>query len=347
MKILFSGIEYDSYNPKRGRSFEYINFYETMKKMDGVETLLFPFDKILSVGKERFNEELLSLIEKEKPDLFFAFMLSDELDPKVLERIKTLTKSVAWFADDSWRFYNYSKFWARHFTWAVTTYSYMPALYKHAGQPNVIRSQWAANTSVFRPLADDKYKVDVSFVGGWSKPREGIISALEKAGVVVGVYGSGWPNGRVSEEEMVRIFSNSRINLGLNSPPGYFNKNSLGRLLFKRSINKVVPDFNLPANITTLLHRGVPQVKARHFEIPACGGFLMTSMADDLDNYYELGKEIVVYKNVKDMPERIKYYLDHEDERKEIAEAGYRRTVRDHTYDKRLIEIFKRIGIGA
>mgnify|MGYP001617003201 FL=1 len=41
------------------------------------------------------------------------------------------------------------------------------------------------------------------------------------------------------------------------------------------------------------------------------------------------------------MIEKIKYYLAREDKRKKIANAGYERTSKDHTYEKRFREIFK------
>ncbi len=348
MKILYTGLENDYYLPKRGKSFEYNNFYLSLKGLPSTEVINLPFDRILEVGKEKFNEELLETVKKEKPDLVFAFMLSDEFDPKVLQEIKKITTSLAWFADDSWRFYNYSRYWAHLFTWVATTYSWTPALFKKYGQPNVVRSQWAANANTYKPTGlndSSKIQPDVCFVGGWSKPRQKLVDALISRGVKVSVFGGGWAGGRVSDEEMLRLFSASKINLGLNPSPGYFNKNSLGRLFARRSVNKFVPDFHLLSNIRCLLSRGIPQIKARHFEIPACGGFVITSMADDLDKYYTPGKEIVIYSDLDDFVEKINYYLKNGEERKSIAKAGYERTIREHTYEKRFLDIFKHIGL--
>ncbi|MBU6500567.1 MAG: glycosyltransferase [Patescibacteria group bacterium] len=345
MKLFYSGLQYNYYNPKRGSSFEHENFYKSLQAMSGVELRYFPFEKILEVGRKKFNEEILEEIKKDRPDVFFVFAFSDEFDKKILEEIKKYTKSVIWFADDSWRFYNYSRYWAPHFSWAVTTYSYMPEMYKRIGQPNVIRSQWAANANVYKPPEALGTGPDVAFIGGWTKPRGNMVAELEKKSVGVYVRGGGWPAGRVSDEEMIRFFGTSKINLGLNPPPGLWNKNTLGRLLFERSLNKFKANFHLLSNLKTFLHRNVPQIKARHFEIPACGGFVMTSVADDLDKFYTPDKEIVIYKHIPDMVDKIRYYLAHDDERQAIAKAGYERTVREHTYEKRFREIFKAIGL--
>jgi spore maturation protein CgeB len=345
MKIIYSGLKYANFNPKLGLSFEHINFYESLHKMPDVKIIYFPYERILELGRERGNAELLELIKKEKPDLFFAFMFTDELVIRTLEQIKQLTTSLAWFSDDHWRFDNYSKYYAPHFSWVITTYSKAIEKYHKIGVKNIIRSQWAANTDIYQSTswADKEKTPEVSFVGTWSRPRERIISFLQKAGINIATYGSGWSASRINQQKMIEIFSNSKINLVLNPAPGYFNKNSLGRLFFKRSMDKIVPDFHFLNNFKSWIHRNIPQIKARHFEIPACGGFAISSLADDIKNYFEPDKEMVFYKNIDDLAEKIKYYLEHNKERQKIAQAGYQRIIKEHTYKKRFNKIFQEI----
>ncbi len=344
MKIVYSDLKYANYDLDSGFSFEHNNFYESLRKLPETEVIYFSYERILELGRDKGNEELLNLIRSEKPDLFFAFMFTDELIPEILDEIKKYTKSIAWFSDDHWRFDNYSRYYAPHFSWVITTYSKAVDRYKKIGIKNIIHSQWAVNADIYGSITESvKKEIDISFVGAWSRPRQKIISALKNKGINVECYGSGWPNGRISLDKMVEIFSSSKINLALNPAPGYFNKNSLGRLLFKRFMNKIVLDFHIWRNFKSFLHRGIVQIKARHFEISACGGFLMTAMADNLGDYYKIGEEIVAYKNTNELIEKIKYYLKNDEERKKIAQAGYLRTIRDHTYQKRFAEMFKKI----
>ena len=51
------------------------------------------------------------------------------------------------------------------------------------------------------------------------------------------------------------------------------------------------------------------------------------------------------YRNTDDLIEKIRYYLAHDAERGQIAEAGYRRTLAEHTYEKRFADILKAIGL--
>jgi len=346
MKIIFSGLEHNNYSAKKGTSFEKETFLKTLQDLPGVEVVYFSFDHILKVGKRRFNQELLELIKKEKPDLFLAYMYTDEFEVDALEEIKKYTTSLAWYADDSWRFWNYTRRWAPHFTWNITTYSWITGRAQSLGLSNFIRSQWAADIKLFHPPTTNIFHPEVSFVGTWSRPRQKVIDALKRAGIKVEIFGNGWEKARrVTQDEMIQIFNGSKINLGLNPAPGLWTANSLGRLVLKSSINKIVPDFHLGQNLKAWLERKTPQIKARHFEIPACRGFTLTSPADDLSSFYKYGKEIAVYRSTTELIEKIKYYLEHEEERLSIAEAGYQRTIKDHTYAKRFQDIFSRIGI--
>ncbi|MDG6026554.1 MAG: glycosyltransferase family 1 protein [Candidatus Brocadia sp.] len=60
---------------------------------------------------------------------------------------------------------------------------------------------------------------------------------------------------------------------------------------------------------------------------------------------YEVGKEIVPYKNKVDCAKKIKWLLASPKEATKIREAGRKRTLRDHTREKRFEEVFRLAGI--
>lgn len=346
MKIVYSGIVNNYFDPNRGKSFEYNNFFLTLQNMKNVSVINFPFDRLLVVGREKMNEELLALIEREKPDIFFAFMFQDELDIAVLDEIKKYTTSVAWFSDDHWRFDSYSKHYASHFSYAVTTYLKAVDWYKEAGIQNVIYLKCACNDFICRPINIEK-SIDVSFVGQFTPARARIIKHIRKEGISVFVRGTGWPDGRVSQDEMIEIFSKSKINLNLNSPSSGFNFRSLAHIFFRRKGDNIVPDFfNIFSNIKIWFQKRTPQLKARLFEIAGCRGFCISGYTDDANLTYCDGKEVVYYKDTEDLIKKIRYYLDNPSYREKIALAAYKRTVEEHTYTKRFEELFKKVGFS-
>jgi spore maturation protein CgeB len=345
MKIIYSGVKNDLYDTKRGVSFEFVNFYLTLGNMKNTTVIEYPFDKILDVGKKKFNQELIDVVLQEKPDLFFAFMYTDELDPLVLTEIKKKTTSIAWFADDYWRFFNYSRHWPPYFSKIITTYSGAVDWYKKAGYDNVILSQWACNASVYKPVNIGK-DIDVSFVGQKKSGRVRVIDALRSAGINVQCFGFGWPNGKVSNEEMLKIFGRSKICLNLTDRKRLWDPSVIGRIFFRKSINKIVPDWHLADNFGAYLHFATPHTHARPFELAGCRAFVISGWSEDIGKFYKENEEMVFYKDTDDLIRKIKHYLPLQEEREKIAKAGYERTMKEHTYEKRFLDIFKELGLN-
>ncbi len=77
----------------------------------------------------------------------------------------------------------------------------------------------------------------------------------------------------------------------------------------------------------------------RHFEITACGGFMLTYPTPELSQYFEIGTECDVFHNESELLEKVAYYLDHDKERREIAAAGQRRTLKEHLYSHRVTRL--------
>ena len=74
----------------------------------------------------------------------------------------------------------------------------------------------------------------------------------------------------------------------------------------------------------------------RHFEITAAGGFMLCYDQPELAECFEIGKECVVFRNEKELIDKINYYMAHADERIAIARAGQLRTLSEHLYSHRL-----------
>lgn len=84
------------------------------------------------------------------------------------------------------------------------------------------------------------------------------------------------------------------------------------------------------------IHTGIP---LRAFEILGAGGFLLSNYQADFADCYIDGEDYVSYSSMEDMMNKIEYYLSHDNERKEIAANGLRKTQEEHTYISRLREM--------
>jgi spore maturation protein CgeB len=98
----------------------------------------------------------------------------------------------------------------------------------------------------------------------------------------------------------------------------------------------------LSSKITINRHIDVAENYAnnmRLYEATGCGCLLITDYKENLNELFKLGEEVVSYKSIDKLIELIRYYGENEDERKRIAEAGQRRTLNEHTYYKRMVEL--------
>lgn len=74
----------------------------------------------------------------------------------------------------------------------------------------------------------------------------------------------------------------------------------------------------------------------RLYEATGCGALLITDKRDGLEDIFEIGKEVVVFEDEKDLISKVKYYMANPEEATEIAEAGMYRTLGEHTYKRRM-----------
>ena len=330
MRVLYVAMEHDYGDPARGPSFEETNFRSALDGM-GHEVIAFDFlAREQGVGRKAMNAELRALAEEVDPDVAFFVLFRDEIAPGTIEAIRAPT--VNWFADDHWRFDDFTRHFAPSFDVSVTTDAESLRKYRALGYDRVLLSQWACNRYAYDRVTHE-LEHDVTFVGQPHGGREKIVASLEQAGVPVECWGYGWPNGRVDHDEMVRIFASSAINLNLS--------------------NSSTMPWTLRMRVGAVVRGRRPwspkrrsQIKGRTFEVPGSGGFLLTEQVPRLEDYFDIGREIATFASEADLTDQVRYWLAHPDERAAVAEAGYRRVRAEHTYDHRFAEIFAAISRG-
>lgn len=332
MKILYAAMEHDYGDASRGPSFEQTNFKSALDGM-GHEVVQYDFmAREKAIGRAAMRREIVETAAREQPDVTFFCLFTDQLDVATLRLIsdKGGAPTVNWFADDHWRFDDFSSKLAPGLDWSVTTDQDSLPKYEAAGIENVILSQWACNRYAYTPT-DGPLEHGVTFVGQPHADRPQVIEALRGAGIEVECWGLGWPAGRLDHDEMVRVFGTSAVNLNLanSSTPPNTLRVRVGRILGRG------PQGPRPA-----------QIKGRTFEVPGCGGFELTERVPHLERYFELGSELAVYDDIDGLIEQAGYWLEHDAERAKVAEAGYRRVMAEHTYDNRFEAIFVAMGVA-
>ena len=149
------------------------------------------------------------------------------------------------------------------------------------------------------------------FVGIANEIRISYLKAIKNTCLI---YGRGWPH--MSQHEI----HNHRIS-------------------YKKAQNFINRSI-APININ-LSKNNVNGLNFRVFEIPSCGGLILMNDMPDLHLCYQVGKEAIVYKTPEELNKLIEDIIKQPKKYEKIALAGYERTMREHTYTKRLEQMFE------
>ncbi|HOJ05488.1 MAG TPA: glycosyltransferase [Bacteroidota bacterium] len=160
-----------------------------------------------------------------------------------------------------------------------------------------------------------KYATDVVFAGTWEPMREWWLEKITD--LPLAVWGNMWE--RVAEDKPLR--ARWRANA-----------------VYGEEISKLFAVSKIHLNF--LREQNKDSHNVRTLEIPGFGGFLLTQRSrEQAEDLFIEGKEIACFETPEELREKIRYYLEHEDERLAIAAAGHERAQREHQAIHRLQRI--------
>lgn len=317
MKILCVFGQHNYGDPSRGQGYEYANFIPALHRLGHDVLFLDSWNRKCFHNFKELNKALLLKVEQNRPDVILSVLFYYEIWRETWEILRDagISATINWATDDSWKYTQFSKLIAPAFHSFTTTYPNIYSRYQKDGFDHVLLTQWAANVNLLQPpLPASHCLYPVSFVGTANEERKKWVNKLRKRGIDVACFGHGWPHGSINANDISRIMRASVISLNFVSS--------------KVTWHNVKPSFT-------------KQIKARTFEVPGAGGFLLTEWTRGLEQYYHLGKEIIAFRTMDELVSKINYYLTNPTERDYIALAGYERTRREHTYDRRLAEVLE------
>ncbi len=142
----------------------------------------------------------------------------------------------------------------------------------------------------------------------------------------------------LSKEHKVSLYTH----LPTPELPNVINK---GKTDYYDSMPQVFATSKINLNISLRsIRSGIP---LRCIDIMAAGGFLMSNYQADFYDFFEPGKDLVLYESVEDLINKCDYYLEHEDERIAIARSGYEKVRKYHSFQKHLSEMIEIAGLTS
>ncbi len=197
-----------------------------------------------------------------------------------------------------------------------------------SGCPDAIHIQTGCDPEIHRPVTLDAeesaaYSCEVSFAGAGYPNRQNVLKTLTDLDLKI--WGVEWgapelqpalqaKDKRFDGDTFSKICAASKICLNLHSSTTHH-------------------DIDLECEA----------INPRVFDIAACGGFQLCDAVPGLENYFDLETELPVYRTLAELRDRVRYYLDHESERAEIAQRARARAMAEHTYAHRAQQMLDHI----
>ncbi|MCM8808453.1 MAG: glycosyltransferase [Candidatus Omnitrophica bacterium] len=280
--------------------------------------------KILNKINKKFNrvmgrgylyEILLNQIENYKPDILYIqspTYFSPLFLKKIKRRIKLLIAQISSPLPPLWFFKSYD-----------LVISSLPN-YVEYFRKNKINSEYlklAFEPEILNYLEKKENQYPITFVGSFTNVHKKFIPVFEevfkKFGNKFFIWGFGIEN--TKSKILVNCYQGEAF--GLDMYNILYNS--------KITLNRHGENSENYAN------------NMRLYEATGCGSMLITDYKDNLNELFKIGEEIEIYRNTDELIDKISFYLENEDQRKKIAEAGQKRTLTEHNYENRMRELLK------
>jgi len=195
------------------------------------------------------------------------------------------------------------------------------------GARNVTPLYFAADPQLFAPLSCEK-SIDISFFGYGSEFREQWMqemitipsTAMPTADFTVG--GKGF-----------------KVDLGAARLIGDLSYSAFREFCCKSRIC---------LNITRTTHSTVyASSSARPFELAAYGATIVCGPYNGIEEWFEVGKELVMINNAKEACEAYRWLLDDDEERQRLGERARSRILSDHTYQRRAEQLIAALQVAS
>lgn len=262
-------------------------------------------------GVKKLNDVLIEKCKKESPEIVFLYRCR-AIQPETIRKIKKMGCVIFSYNNDNAFSDYFPKYFWRNYKNSIKLCD-MNFVYRKSNiedckksgskKTEVLRSYYMDSRN-FPIKTEEKIKdfPDVVFLGHYENDgRREFLLTLAESGVRIGLP-SVW-KGKIDSNNIVF----------LNDTQSQYN-----RMINSAKIALVF--------LSTLNHDTYTR---RCFEIPATKTMMLSVYTEDLASMFEPEKEAVYFENADSLVGKVKYYLENSESRENIANAGYKRLLRD------------------
>lgn len=267
-----------------------------------------------------FNKIANKVIES-KPDLVIAVYRF--IHPNCIKTIKSNLKNVKviHINPDAITTFDLQQIFASEYDAWYTKDPFIVDFMKNKMKLNTFYFPEALNPKVHKPYEGDR------------------VDTEKKVDIDVVSFGNMYPYRQKMLEEIIK----SGVNLSIF---GVHNKRFFNPLIKENFRNEFITGDRKAEIITgskivfnNFHYAEIESVNVKFFEINGIGGFQLCDYKKVLEEYSPIDPEKYSYKSIDEAIEKIKYYLEHPQERYEIANLQCEHFHENHTYEVRLNEV--------
>jgi spore maturation protein CgeB len=348
--------------------------FQNLNKNDPIQK------QFIKKNRSEISNALLQQIKsanKEKQiDLFFSYFYDACITPSTINEIKSLgIKTVNWYCNASYQLHLVSEI-SPHYDYCLVPEKFRLNDYRKLGA-HPLYCQEGANPNIYKPYNVPK-EFDVTFVGQAYGERPDYIKHLVDNKINIQVWGPEWHNFsekfkqiqnsfllnsikkakkiftanglKIIQEKIKNVFVQQNKENNVKMSSAIIPNNIIGPVLSDEEMIKMYSRSKINLGFSTCenthkTENRIVQINLRDFEVPMSGGFYMVEHMEELEEFFEIGKEIVCYKDKDDLVDKINYYLKHDAEREKIRLAGHKRCLKDHTRHQRFTSAFKQMNL--
>ncbi len=282
---------------------------------------------------KKLDKKILKCIENEQYDVIWI----DKgifISPNTFQQIRkkqTMCKIIGYSPDNMLLRHNQTQLFLdtlKYYDYYITTKSYIVDGLKDIGGRNIIFVN-----NAYEPTFHHKYEItqkekellggEIGFIGMWEEERCNSILYLAENGLNVRVWGGGkW-----------LAYENMYPNLKIEK-----------KGLYTEEYNKAISAFDI--SLCFLRKANFDRQTTRSIEIPACGSLLMAERTREHECLFKDGEEAVFFSSNEELLEKCKYYMNHKEKLKQIAEAGKRKCeTAGYSNEHMIRNILKKVGL--
>ena len=328
------------------------------------------------------EEACSALVHKAKEgsyDLFFTNVCSEKhILIETVEELKRIGIPTLSFRSDNLSIPFNDSILAKHFDLVWLTAKETKYLYDKWGV-NTMFAPYAANPHKFRLVDPTNIERSVCFIGTPYGSRTRMMNNLLSNDINLTLF-YGKPDKKntercdVSDQIRQRLYSPNKLEALINRMK--FKEGR--RLMYGTVVNKLSGRRDLVENEhlfreksvdwddicsiysryalslastsavhTDILKNPVKVINLRNFEIPMSGGIEICRYNAELADYFEDGKEILLYKDNAELIDKAKYYTERASDKEllSIKQAARRRSENEHTWMNRFKVAFDKLGL--